>query len=171
MKTIYSEDALQVMLNFFNTLPERARRLYAALESVKLGHGGTIFISKVFNIDPKTIRRGRKELYDLRDTLLGSRQRKEGGGRKKKTPVGSKLREMLISFIDQHKAGSPTDPTVFWVSLSHRQLSEKFCKQSGIAVSNGIIKRLLKELGYRYRKPAKVLPTGVYTNRDAMSFT
>ena len=73
------------MLDFFNSLPERARRLYAAIESIKLGHGGTIFISKVFDIDPKTIRRGRKELlYDLQNTLLGSRQRKEGGGRKKK---------------------------------------------------------------------------------------
>ena len=84
MKPIYSEDALQVMLNFFNTLPERTRRLYAAVESIKLGHGGTIFISKLFDIDPKTIRRGRKELFDLQDTLFDSRQRKVGGGRKKK---------------------------------------------------------------------------------------
>jgi len=43
------------MLDFFNNLPKRARRLYAALKSIKLGHGGTVFISKVFDIDKKTI--------------------------------------------------------------------------------------------------------------------
>jgi hypothetical protein len=65
-----------------------------------------------------------------------------------------------------HKAGSPTDASIYWVSLSYQQLAAKFYEQSGIAVSNGVVKRLLKELGYRYRKPYKVLPTGVYAGRD-----
>ena len=65
-----------------------------------------------------------------------------------------------------HKAGSPTDASIFWVSLSYQQLAVKFYEHSGITVSNGVVKRLLKELGYRYRKPYKVLPTGVYTKRD-----
>jgi len=72
----------------------------------------------------------------------------------------------LISFIDTHKAGSPTDAGVYWVSLSYKQLAKKFYEHSGIEISRGIVKRLLKELGYRYRKPYKVLATGVYAQRD-----
>jgi hypothetical protein len=66
-----------------------------------------------------------------------------------------------------HKAGSPTDANIYWVSLSYKQLATKFHESSGISVSHGIVKRLLNELGYRYRKPCKVLPTGIYANRDA----
>ena len=89
MKTIYSEDVLQIIRNFFDNLPERTRRLYAALESRKLGHGGINYISRVLNIDRKTIRRGRKELDNFCETVLGSRQRKDGGGRKKKRQLGA----------------------------------------------------------------------------------
>ena len=84
MKTIYSEEVLQIIRKFFDNLPERTRRLYAALESLKLGHGGINYISQELNIDRKTIRRGRKELDNFCETVLNSRQRKEGGGRKKK---------------------------------------------------------------------------------------
>jgi len=61
-----------------------------------------------------------------------------------------------------YKAGSPTDPDVYWVSLGYKQLASKFFEHSGIQVSHGLVKRLLNELGYRYRKPYKVLSTGVY---------
>ena len=74
---------------------------------------------------------------------------------------------MLISFLDTHKAGSPTDPDVYWVSLSYKQLAAKFFEHFGIHVSHGLVKRLLNELGYRYRKPNKVLSTGTYAQRDA----
>jgi hypothetical protein len=65
-----------------------------------------------------------------------------------------------------YKAGSPTGPDVYWVSLSYKQLAAKFHEHSGIKVSHGLVKRLLHELGYRYRKPYKVLSTGVYAMRD-----
>lgn len=66
-----------------------------------------------------------------------------------------------------HKAGSPTDANIYWVSMSYKQIAAKFSESSGISVSHGMVKRLLNELGYRYRKPYKVLPTGVYAQRDA----
>lgn len=80
---------------------------------------------------------------------------------------GSDLRSKLLIFIDIRKRGSPTDPDVYWVSESPGQLSSAFYQESGLKVSNGVIKRLLKELGYRYRTPSKVLPTGTYAQRDA----
>lgn len=72
----------------------------------------------------------------------------------------------MLNFIDKRKAGSPTDPDVFWICERPRQLAEAFNEESGLSVSNGVIKRLLRELGYKYRKPSKVLPTGVYAQRD-----
>ena len=85
----------------------------------------------------------------------------------KKTIDGSELRRMLLIFIDKRKAGSPTDPDVYWISETPMQLASSFYEESGLSVSNGVMKRLLKELGYKYRKPSKVLPTGVYAQRDA----
>lgn len=72
----------------------------------------------------------------------------------------------LIDFIDSHKAGSPTDPTVFWIHLKPREVSSQFYEQYQKKVSNGRVKRLLKELGYSYRKMSKTLATGIYLKRD-----
>jgi len=82
MKNIYSEEVSQLMRDFYNRLPERARRCYAGIESLKLGHGGIVYVSDLLKIDRKTVRRGRKEVQGIIDTI-SSRQRKAGGGRKK----------------------------------------------------------------------------------------
>jgi hypothetical protein len=84
MQVVYSEDILQLMRDYASRLPERLRREYAAIESRKLGYGGISYICDVLHIDRKTVERGRKELDGLLDTVSGSRQRKAGGGRKKK---------------------------------------------------------------------------------------
>jgi hypothetical protein len=41
-----------------------------------------------------------------------------------------------------------------------------FCEEHGIAVSHGLVKRLLKEMGYGYRKQSKELATGSYARRN-----
>jgi Rhodopirellula transposase DDE domain len=76
------------------------------------------------------------------------------------------IKTNLIGFIDSHKAGSPTDPTVFWIHLKPREISSQFFEQYQQKVSNGTVKRLLKELGYSYRKMSKTLATGIYLQRD-----
>jgi len=48
----------------YSRLSEKDRRHYAALESLKLGRGGTTYISKILGVDRKTILQGRKELTD-----------------------------------------------------------------------------------------------------------
>lgn len=58
----YSEDLEGQMRAFFRTLSEKDRRRYAAVEAIKLGHGGVEYVSDLFRIDPKTIRRGVQEL-------------------------------------------------------------------------------------------------------------
>jgi hypothetical protein len=71
------------MQAFYRTLPEKERRRYAAIEADKLDHGGTDYISDLFEIDPKTIRRGLGELDDG-EVLSEARQRKKGADGKAK---------------------------------------------------------------------------------------
>ncbi|UYM16363.1 hypothetical protein [Endozoicomonas euniceicola] len=73
----YSPAVAIQMIRFYNTLGERDRRRYAAVEAVKLGHGGTAFISKLLNCDPKTISRGIAEL-ESEEQMNSTRQRKKG---------------------------------------------------------------------------------------------
>ena len=67
---------------FFDTLHERQRRQYAALEAKAPGHGGQRAVSQAFGIDANTIRRGGRELASG-ERLPNNRVRKSGGGRKK----------------------------------------------------------------------------------------
>lgn len=74
------EGAMQVM---YRSLREHDRRLYAAVEAAKLGHGGTDYIACLFDCDPKTIRRGQHDLeglrvQPLRDIAPRQRVRKRG---------------------------------------------------------------------------------------------
>jgi hypothetical protein len=73
---------LDIKKEFFDTLNERQRRQYAALEAKALGHGGQRAVSQAFGIDADTIRRGFCELASG-ERLPNNRVRKSGGGRKK----------------------------------------------------------------------------------------
>ena len=68
------------ILLFYSLLDEKQRRLYAALESLKQGHGGDRQLADFLGLDPHTVARGRQELLD-REVAPG-RVRKIGGGRK-----------------------------------------------------------------------------------------
>jgi len=73
------EEAKATILLFCSMLNERQRRLYAGLESLKLGHGGDAHIASLLGMDPHTVVRGRQEL--MSGDLIHDRVRAEGGGR------------------------------------------------------------------------------------------
>jgi hypothetical protein len=73
----YSLKVEQQMARLYQSLRERDRRRYAAIEVEKLGHGGLEYISKLFRCDPKTIRRGMAEL-EAEEELASEGQRKKG---------------------------------------------------------------------------------------------
>jgi hypothetical protein len=84
MIDVFSEKSLMLMQLHYSRLPEKSRRQYAALESLKLGRGGTTYIGKALRVDRKTIQQGIKELNEeLLVFTPSDRQRKIGGGRKK----------------------------------------------------------------------------------------
>jgi|HubBroStandDraft_1064217.scaffolds.fasta_scaffold208710_1 hypothetical protein len=53
------------MKTLYDSLREKDRRCYAAVEAAKLGHGGIEYIASVFGCDPKTIRQGKVDLEQL----------------------------------------------------------------------------------------------------------
>lgn len=69
----------------YSRLSEKDRRHYAAIEAIKLGHGGTTYISKILAVDRNTIIEGKKELTALAcyEQIPPEKQRRPGGGRKK----------------------------------------------------------------------------------------
>lgn len=73
---------------FFCLLDEKQRRLYAGLESLKMGHGGDRRMAALLGLSVGVVARGRRELVE-RDVEIG-RIRKEGAGRK---PVEKKRRK------------------------------------------------------------------------------
>ena len=65
---------------FYSLLDEQQRRLYAGLESLRLGHGGDAQLADFLGIDSHTVARGRQQLLD-QDVEIG-RIRRSGAGRK-----------------------------------------------------------------------------------------
>ena len=74
-------------------LDEQRRRWYAAVQSVRLGHGGDRFVSRLTGLHVDTIRRGREELAASPCDRPADRARLPGGGRPalgKKSPRSSR---------------------------------------------------------------------------------
>lgn len=75
-----SPDELKAaILLFYGLLDEQQRRLYAGLESIKLGHGGDTLLADFLNLDAHTVARGRQQLLD--HDVASGRTRRQGGGR------------------------------------------------------------------------------------------
>lgn len=87
-------------------------------------------------------------------------------GVEKKTEKIPEIKELLTALIESHKAGSPTDSNVYWISLKPCSIARLFEHHHHIKVSNGLVKRLLKELGYGYRRQTKQLALGSYAHRN-----
>jgi hypothetical protein len=75
----YEKGIEDKMQRLFATLSEKDKRRYAGIEAAKLGHGGIDYISGLFEIDPKTVRRGLTEL-ELSEEPAPSRVRKKRRG-------------------------------------------------------------------------------------------
>ena len=73
----YGPEVEEHMKSFYESLSERDRRRYAAIEASKLGHGGIEYVARVLGCDSKTVRRGQAELLNPPD-LPAERVRKKG---------------------------------------------------------------------------------------------
>jgi hypothetical protein len=81
-----SPDELKAaIILFYGLLDEQQRRLFAGLESIRLGHGGDTLLGDFLGLDAHTVARGREQLLDR--NVVGGRTRRTGGGR---TPAEKK---------------------------------------------------------------------------------
>lgn len=112
------EQTIEVnMQRLFAFLSEKDKRRYAGIEATKPGDGGIGYISKLFVIDPKTIRRGLQELV-LADDLASDRVRKKGGGRKTAIEQQPQLLVNFLELLAEFTAGDPIREGVLRTNLS-----------------------------------------------------
>ena len=78
---VAAEEVKAAILLFYSLLDEQQRRLYAGLESLKLGRGGDRQLADFLDLDPHTVARGRYQL--LSQDVEVDRARKAGAGRKR----------------------------------------------------------------------------------------
>ncbi|SDX25962.1 hypothetical protein SAMN05421882_11233 [Nitrosomonas communis] len=76
---VYDKSIELKMQRLFLMLSEKDRRRYAGIEAAKLGHGGIEYVSGLFDMDPKTVRRGLVEL-EVSEDPAPSRIRKKRCG-------------------------------------------------------------------------------------------
>jgi hypothetical protein len=75
----YPAEVCRHMKAFYDSLSEKDRRRYAAVEAEKLGHGGMEYIASVLGCSERTVRQGRSDVARLPEDEAAGRIRKKGG--------------------------------------------------------------------------------------------
>ena len=120
----YAPEIERVMKRLFDSLGEKDRRRYAAVEATKLGHGGIEYIAQSLGLrsqdhPPRTVGTGR-------DGRPGQRARpKKRGGRKRLIEIDPTLDENFLKVLQDHTAGDPMRAEVKWTNLSRRQIAKR----------------------------------------------
>lgn len=162
----YAPDIEQMVRQYYQSLSEKDRRRFAAVEALTLGHGGITYIAHVLGCDPQTIHEGIQELKHLPTDPAGKRVRKAGGGRKKTEVKHPELLQCVQHTIKDRLAGDPMRADVLWTDLTPQEIADSL-HAHGVCVRPRIVRRLLDTLGLARRQIAKVLPGGDSPHRDA----
>lgn len=159
MMEAYPPEVEAMMKKLYQTLSEKDKRRYAAVEALKLGHGGQSYIAQLLRCSRNTVTEGLKELADLlEDSAYEQRIRRPGGGRKRYEESYPDIDEHFLAVLADHTAGDPMDEQIRWTNLSRQEIADRLMKQHGVHVSVTVIKQLLKKHHYRQRKAQKKLP-------------
>src|SRR5262249_31980901 len=126
-------------------LDERARRLWAAAESIAIGYGGDALISAATGLARETIRNGRREL--AAGVLVAGRIRRPGAGRPGIEAAQPGLTAAVERLVEPLTRGDPTSP-LRWTCKSKAKLAAALTAQ-GWRVSATTVGRVLHALGYR----------------------
>jgi Rhodopirellula transposase DDE domain len=144
-------------------LNERARRLWAAAESVAIGYGGDAVVSSATGLAPTTIRRGRRQLAEGGPPT--PRLRRPGAGRPGVETSQPGLTTALEALVEPVTRGDPTSP-LRWTCKSKAKLAAALTAQ-GWRVSATTVGRLLHDLGYRLQALQKTLEGTSHPDRNA----
>lgn len=161
----YGAEIEKQMKNLYQSLSEKDRRRYAAIEAKKLGYGGISYMCRLFGCDENSVNRGLSEL----ETLLSpeeKRIREVGGGRKKMLETTPGIDEAFLEIMSPHTAGSPMDETIKWSNLSREKIAGLLAEK-GHTVSVTVVEQLLDRHDFRRRKAFKNEAGKEVENRDA----
>lgn len=152
----YTEATKRVMRKFYETLSEKDRRRYAAVEAQKLGYGGISYISRVLGCAQGTIATGIRELEELPEGSGYEAQiRREGAGRKSYAENMPGIDEAFLDVVENHMAGDPMQEGVLWTNLSRQKIAERLQESHEIQVSETVVTQLLKKHNFTRRKAQK----------------
>jgi transposase len=145
-------------------LDERARRRWGAAEAKSLGWGGIQAVAAATGLSDRTIRNGIKELDDPQ-APTATRQRRSGGGRKRREWEEPGLLDVLQRLVDSGTRGDPMSP-LCWTCKSTRTLAKELSRQ-GYTVSANTVRRLLRDCGYSLQANRKTVEGRQHPDRDA----
>ena len=152
----YDETIEEEMKTFYESLNEKDKRRYAAVEASKLGRGGQVYIEEVLGCDRNTIAKGIRELESGEVSQdKGNRIRREGGGRKRTEDVDASIEVDFLNLLANYTAGNPMDESVKWTNLSPKVIVQRLNEKRDRRVGLGAIRRLLNKHGYRRRQIVK----------------
>lgn len=144
------------MKKFQQSLSEKDKRRYAAVEALKLGHGGIIYMANLLGCDRNTISEGIKELKSMsEENVYDDRIRKKGGGRKPYEETYPDIDEKFLDVIADYTAGDPMDEQIRWTNLSPQEIADRLAEAHDIRVSKTVTRQLLDRHDYRRRKAQK----------------
>ena len=145
-------------------LDERARRVVVAAESQTAGRGGISAVSRATGVSRQVIRQGVAELKQPA-SLLPSRIRRAGGGRKRAVDLDPSLKTDLEKLLESTTRGDPEAP-LRRTSKSVRNLTAEL-KRMKHAVSHQVVADLLHELGYSLQANSKTKEGTSHPDRNA----
>ena len=147
-----------------DSLGERSRRRWAAVEARSLGWGGVAAVAEATGVASSTIRRGLKEL-ETESTLSQGLQRRPGGGRKHAEACDPGLVDTLNQLVEPSTLGDPQSP-LRWTTKSTRSLAKELTQQ-GHSVGPSTVRKLLRDLGYSLQANRKTREGKEHPDRDA----
>jgi transposase len=141
-------------------LNEKQWRQFLALEAQE--RGSLPEVAREAGVSQNTIRRGLEEIEGQDRYVPGSRQRKEGAGRKKKESQDETLIADLEGLLDPK--GDPMS-LVKWTTKSMAHLKQGL-QALGHQVGESTIRRVLQSLGYSLRSNKKNIEGNSHPDRD-----
>jgi transposase len=148
-------------------LDERARRLWAAAESVAHGRGGISLVARASGVSRRAIAVGLAELRKKPERSQRTRLpiRQKGGGRKKAALKDPDLLVDLEKLLEPVTRGDPQSP-LRWTCKSVRNLAEELRAQ-GHDVSHMLVAELLHEQKYSLQANRKTKEGSSHPDRNA----
>lgn len=160
----YDEEIRTQMQKLYDSLNEKDKRRYAAVEALKLGYGGKKYICDLLGCNLRTLNQGISDLNN-EDAIRLRRIRKKGGGRKPVLKEKPEINGTFLQVIHENTAGSPMNENVKWTNLTRPEIADLLAGK-GYKVSVPVVTQLLKKNNFRRRKAVKSIKGGETENRN-----